>query len=220
LSTLAFGQLAYYMFFLQPQVMGRNDLVIPRLHLPGLALNNDRTNLVVLTIVFALVSAAILAIRRGPFGRVLIAAKESQVASATMGLNVRLTKVALFSLATAIATFGGALYGSTQHTVTSDNFQYVSSLFIVLIVYIWGVAVPGAALAGALSLTLAPLVALHLPARFVGLTYFLTGFGALGLVLRPEGVLAALGTVYRDRIAPLLQLRRSPPLSQAAATDG
>ena len=200
LSTLAFGQLAYYMFFLQPQVMGRSDLVIPRLHLPGLALHNDRTNLVFLAVVFSLLSAAVLAIRRGPFGRVLVATKDSQAACATMGLNVRLTKVALFSLATAIATFGGALYGSTQHTVTSDNFQYIASLFIVLIVYIWGVSAPGAALAGGISLAIAPLLALHLPARFSALTYFLTGFGALALVLRPEGVISTIGEQVRERL--------------------
>src|SRR5579884_83314 len=48
LSTLAFGQLAYYMFFLQPQVMGRSDLLIPRLHLPGLSLADGKANLVFL----------------------------------------------------------------------------------------------------------------------------------------------------------------------------
>ena len=200
LSTLAFGQLAYYMFFLQPQVMGRSDLVIPRLHLPGLALHDDRTNLVFLAVVFSVVSAAVLAIRRGPFGRVLIATKDSQAACATMGLNLRLTKVAMAVAREKSATFGGALYGSTQHTVTSDNFQYVASLFIVLIVYIWGVSTPGAALAGGLSLAVAPLLALHLPTRFSALTYFLAGFGALGLVIRPEGVISTFGEQLHRRL--------------------
>jgi branched-chain amino acid transport system permease protein len=211
LSTLAFGQLAYYMFFLQPSVMGRSDLVIPRVHLPGLALHNDRTNLVFLVIVFALVSAGVLAIRRGRYGRMLLATKDSQAACATMGFNVRLAKIALFSVATAIATFGGALYGSTQHTVTSDNFQYISSLFIVLIVYIWGVSAPGAALAGGLSLAIAPLLALHVPPRFAGLTYFLTGFGALGLVLRPDGIIAMIGDQTR-------QLLHRPPRTTKSAS--
>ena len=198
LSTLAFGQLAYYLFFLQDSVMGRSDLVIPRLHLPGLSLSNDRTNLIAMTAIFAVLAAGVLAIRRGPFGRLLNATKDSQAACATLGLNLRLTKVALFSVATAIATFGGALYGSTQHTVTSDNFQYIESLFIVLIVYIWGVSTPGAALAGSLSLALAPQIAIHLPARFAAVTYFITGFGALGLVLRPEGVIASTGEQLRE----------------------
>jgi branched-chain amino acid transport system permease protein len=200
LSTLAFGQLAYYLFFLQNSVMGRSDLVIPRLSLPGLDMHNDRTNFVVMTAVFALLAAGVLAIRRGPFGRLWNATKDSQAACATLGLNLRLTKVALFSLATAIATFGGALYGSTLHTVTSDNFQYIESLFIVLIVYIWGVSTPGAALAGSLSLALAPQIAIHLPSRFTAVTYFMTGFGALGLVLRPVGFIASTGEQLREAL--------------------
>lgn len=190
LSTLAFGELVYYMFFLQPSVMGRSDLVIPRLHLPGLALHSDRTNLIVMAVIFALLSIGVLAIRRGRFGRILLATKDSQAACATLGLNLRVTKVALFAVSTSIATLGGALYGSTQHLVTSDNFNYVYSLFIVLIVYIWGVSTPGAALAGGISLAVAPILALHLPSRLQALQYFLTGFGALWLVLRPEGVIA------------------------------
>lgn len=214
LSTLAFGQLAYYMFFLQPQVMGRNDLLIPRLHIPGLSLQNGRANLVFLVAVFALLSAGVLAIRRGPVGRILLATKDSQAACATLGLNLRLVKVALFAVSTAIATVGGALYGSTQHIVTSDDFQYVSSLFIVLIVYIWGVSTPGAALAGGLSLAVAPILALHVPTRFQSLTYFLTGFGALGLVLHPEGIIVWVSEKMRGQLGSLFPPDRARTLSR------
>jgi branched-chain amino acid transport system permease protein len=202
LSTLAFGQLAYYMFFLQPQVMGRSDFLVPRLHFPGFSLRGDDANLIFLTAVFAILSAGILAIRRSRFGRILIATKDSQAAAATLGLNTRLTKVLLFSLATAIATFGGALYGSTQQIVTSDNFQYIASLFIVLIVYLWGISTPGAALAGGLSLAISPLIAVHIPTRFQALTYFITGFGALVMLFRPEGILPSLSQGIRRALGP------------------
>lgn len=206
LSTLAFGQLVYYMFFLQPSVIGNGDLTIKRLHLPGIPLSNDRVNFVAMTVVFALVSVSILAVRRGTWGRLLNATKDSQAACATLGINLRFAKLALFSASTAIATFGGALYGSTQHIVTSNSFQYVSSLFIVLIVYIWGVSAPGAALAGALSLGIAPLIAVHLPTRYQAITYFLTGFGALGLAMHPEGIIA----MTSERIRTQLKLRPMP----------
>ncbi len=189
LSTLAFGTLAWYMFLSQPQIIGLGDVNIPRLHLPGLSLQNDRVNLVFLAVVFALLSAGVLAIRRSRYGRILIAARDSEAACATLGLNLRLTKILLFALASAIATFGGAIYGSTQLIVTSNDFQYVSSLFIVLIVYVWGISTPGGALAGGMSLALAPLVEAHVPARFQALTYFFTGLGALTILTHPEGVI-------------------------------
>ena len=216
LSTLAFGQLAYYMFFLQPNIMGRSDINIARLHLPGINLRNDRTNLVFLAVVFAILSMAILAIRRGPAGRVLNAAKDSEAAVATIGLSVRTTKIALFAGSTALACFGGALYGSTTQAVTSDNFQYVQSLFIVLIVYIWGVSTPGAALAGALSLAISPLIAVHLPARFSALTYLMTGFGALGLVLRPNGVIPTASDFFHQQWS---RLRTPPPSYSDTSTE-
>jgi branched-chain amino acid transport system permease protein len=198
LSTLAFGQLVYYMFFLQRNVMGNSDLIIPRLHIPGLGLENNRHNLIFLVAVFSLLSMGLLRVRRGRLGRVLNASKDSEAASATLGLNLRLSKVALFSAATALATFGGALYGSTQQVVTSNDFQYIASLFIVLIVYLWGVSTPGAALAGGLSLGIAPLIAVHIPTRFEAVQYFMTGFGALVLVLRPSGVIVSAGDRFRD----------------------
>jgi branched-chain amino acid transport system permease protein len=217
LSTLAFGTLAYYMFFSQPSIMGGSDLVIPRLHLPGLSLRGDQANLVFLTVVFALLSAGVLAIRRGRFGRILVATKDSEAACATLGLNLRLTKIVLFALATALATFGGALYGSTQQVVTSNDFEYIYSLFIVLIVYIWGVSTPGAALAGGLSLALTPLLEVHLPIRFQALTYFLTGFGALVILVRPEGILPVMSHWGRERVAWLTGVRGSgAPLVRTA----
>jgi branched-chain amino acid transport system permease protein len=177
---------------------------VPRLHLPGISLEHDGTFLVFLAVVFALLSAGVLAIRRGRFGQIIIATKDSQAACASLGLNPRLAKLGLFALSTAMATFGGALYGSAQRIVNGDQFVYVASLFIVLIVYIWGVATPGAALAGGLSLSMAPLLAVHLPTRLQALTYFLTGFGALLLVSHPEGLIpAATGWVRSQWRTPV-----------------
>jgi hypothetical protein len=46
----------------------------------------------------------------------------------------------------------------------------------------------------------APILALHVPTRFQGLTYFLTGFGALGLVMWPEGVISYASERFRDQL--------------------
>jgi branched-chain amino acid transport system permease protein len=192
LSTLAFGTLVWYMFLSQPQIIGGGDVTIPRVHLPGLSLANDRVNLVFLAVVFSLLSAGVLAIRRSRLGRILVATKDSETACATLGLNLRLSKVLLFAFAGAIATFGGAIYGSTQQIVTNTDFEYVSSLFIVLIVYVWGISTPGGALAGGMSLALAPLIEVHIPVRFQALTYFMTGLGALAILSQPEGLIPVM----------------------------
>jgi branched-chain amino acid transport system permease protein len=211
LSTLAFGTLAFYMFLSQPQIVGLGDLNVPRLHFPGLSLANDRVNLVFLAVVFALLSAGVLAIRRGRFGRILVATKDSEAACATLGLNLRLTKILLFALASAMATFAGAIYGSTQQIVTATDFEYVSSLFIVLIVYVWGVSTPAGALAGGMSLALTPLLEVHVPVRFQALTYFFTGVGALVVLARPEGLIPVISTWLRTIFLRITSGIRIPP---------
>ncbi len=218
LSTLAFGTLVWYMFLSQPQIIGGGDVTIPRVHLPGLSLANDRVNLVFLAVVFSLLSAGVLAVRRSRFGRILVATKDSETACATLGLNLRLSKVLLFALAGAIATFGGALYGSTQQIVTNTDFEYVSSLFIVLIVYLWGISTPGGALAGGMSLALVPLVEVHIPVRFQALSYFLTGLGALAILSHPEGLIPVMSERLRQ-LNPLAHYRSRQPRQIRIADD-
>ena len=45
----------------------------------------------------------VLAIRRGPFGRLLGAMRDSPSACATLGLNLTMTKVGVFALSAAMA---------------------------------------------------------------------------------------------------------------------
>ena len=61
------------------------------------------------------------------------------------------------------------------------------------------VSTPGAALAGAMSLAIAPLVAVHLPPRYQVLNYLMSGFGVLFLVLRPAGIIPTLAQLGRPR---------------------
>jgi branched-chain amino acid transport system permease protein len=191
LSTLAFAELAYFMFFLQPNVMGRSALKVHRLALPLFSVKTDRANVVMLAVAFSLLALMVLAIRRGPFGRTLGAMRDSEAACATLGLNLTVTKMAVFALSASMAAVGGALYGASQHTVTSDNFIYIQSLFLVLVIYIWGVNSPSGALLGGLSYTIINVIVVpHLSTRLGGsLRYLAVGLGIIGLSRYPSGVI-------------------------------
>lgn len=200
LSTLAFAELAYFMFFLQPSVMGRTALKVHRLSLPLWSVNSDRANVVMLAVAFSLLALLVLAIRRGPFGRTLGAMRDSEAACATLGLNLTFTKMAVFALSAAIAAVGGALYGASQHTVTSDNFIYIQSLFLLLVVYIWGINSPSGALLGGLSLTIVTVIVTpHLSTRLGGsLRYLAVGLGIIGLSRYPSGVIGQMSAAWDD----------------------
>jgi branched-chain amino acid transport system permease protein len=89
--------------------------------------------LTVLAAVFlALVTLAVAALRRGRFGRRLIALRDSEAAYAMLGGNLLLARVAVFALAAGIAGLGGALYAMQQQSVTAQQFAFTAGLPIFL----------------------------------------------------------------------------------------
>ena len=67
-------------------------------------------------------SVGLLTLRRGPFGRVLLAMKDTEAACATLGVNLTLTKLVVFTLSAAIAGFAGALLGGMESVAGGTDF--------------------------------------------------------------------------------------------------
>jgi branched-chain amino acid transport system permease protein len=174
LATFAFAKAMDESFFTRELGSG-GTLTVRRLHLPGLSLTSDRSYFVVCTIVFALGAVAVLAIRRGRWGRQLTAVSDSEAAAATLGLDPRVTKVVVFSASAGLAGLSGALYGGLQ-----------GSLSLLLALRIGGVSTVTGALFGAVSLAFFPLLQAHVPSE-VQLAYLLTGLAAVSLGRDPDG---------------------------------
>jgi branched-chain amino acid transport system permease protein len=213
LSTLAFAELAYFLFFDQTSIMGDVDLPVPRVHMPFVSLGGSKATLYFECVVFALFAVGILAVRRGSIGRLLIATRDSSAACATLGANLNLIKLLLFAGAAAIAGVGGALWGGVERQVTYLNFEYQLGLSLVLIVYIWGICSPAGALLGGLSLDLLfPQLVPHMPQRWSQLAYLGTGLGAVALGRNPNGNIGLLSDAWQ-RIKPTFG--RNPPIRAA-----
>jgi branched-chain amino acid transport system permease protein len=218
LSTLAFARLADALFFINPHVLSRDSLRIHRLRLPGVSFNGGQGNVLLLAIAFALLGLFVLAIRRGPFGRLLGAMRDSPAACATLGVDLTLTKLGVFALSAAMAGVGGALYGGSQGSVTSSNFLYIQSLFLLLIITIGGINTVSGALLGGIFLAMFPVIAGHLPARFTQLAYLGTGFAAISLGRNPSGVVGQLSAASDRWRARLGQPRPQPATAPSPAT--
>jgi len=183
LATLAFAQFAYYVFFSNAYFFNRNGSVyVHRLRLPGISLAGNRAELVLCGVAFAVCAMVVLALRRGVFGRRLVALKDSPAACATVGLDVARTRLAVFAIAAGMAGLAGALYGTVQGPVGSYDFQLLVSLELLLLLVIWGVrSVTGALLAG---LTYA-----LLSSHASGVASLLVGVGIVAIGWLPEGLL-------------------------------
>jgi len=207
LLTLALAKLADDVFFLDSHVLAHESLTIHRLAIPGVDLSSPKANLIVLVLVFAVMANVVLAIRRGPFGRLLGAMRDSPIACAHLGLDLTRTKLGVFALSAAIAGVGGALLGGTKQVVTANDFIYIQSLVFLLLLTIGGVNTATGAFLGGLFFASMNIISPHIPERYQQLPFIGSGLGAMSIGRNPNGIAGQLfGAVDRFRIGR----RRSP----------
>ena len=157
LLTMAFASAMDNAIFPWSAIFGFNgSVVVPKPSAFGLHMTSPKSFTIFLAVVFALMSIGVLALRRGPFGRVLVGMKDSEAACATLGLSLRTTKLAVFILSAAMAGIGGALYGAASSVASGINFEMFESLLILAVVAIGGASVCSGALAGGLALGFLP----------------------------------------------------------------
>jgi branched-chain amino acid transport system permease protein len=190
LATMAFAVFMEKEVFSQPQIFGTfGALNIPRLNVLGMSFKGERAYFILLAIAFSLVGVFVLWIRRGPFGRLLAAMRDSQVACATLGLSLSRTKLAVFSMSAAIAGLGGALYGGLRTQAGQTDFIMLQSLPILLLAVVGGINTVSGALIGGMSLAMMPLIQKLAPS-VEGLQFMMAGLAAVALGRNPNGIAA------------------------------
>jgi branched-chain amino acid transport system permease protein len=148
LATFAFADAVATGFFADGHIYGTGGVSIGRIVLPGLSFGGDRSEFLMVTAFFVLSAWMVLGIRRSLFGRRLVALNDSPAAYATVGLNIGVTKVAVFAIAAAMSGLAGALYGTVQGVVGTSDFDIFPGIIFVLFVTIWSIrTVTGAFLA-------------------------------------------------------------------------
>jgi len=218
LSTLAFGLLMDKMVFQSSFAFGFNGtLEAERLSLLGVSVDSTGTYVLVMCAFFVLMSLALLVLRGGALGRLLIAMRDSPAACGTLGLDMRWFRVALFGLTAGMAGLAGALFAGLRGTIGATDFQLLASLPLLLLAVVFGVtSVTGAALGG-IGLMLLPVLQSSRP-ELAGLMFAVLGFGAVFLGRDPNGLanlLFGLGRRSWTELAPKLPgqltLRRDEP---------
>ena len=94
---------------------------------------------------------AVASLRRGPFGRRLLAVRADERAAEAAGVDVPRTKLAAFVVAALLAGTAGALLGYEQEQLSFDTFSVFASLAFLAAAYVGGVGrVSGAVVGGLL----------------------------------------------------------------------
>jgi branched-chain amino acid transport system permease protein len=214
--TMAFAYGMEKMFFTQEWVFGNlGARKVGRLDLLGISFDSERAYFVLLAIVFAGFGVFVLSIRRGRFGRVLAAMRDSPVACATLGLSLTRTKLAVFMIAAGMAGVGGALYGGLRTTAGATDFLMLQSLPLLLLAVIGGITSVGGALVGGVLFALPNIVSY----AWVGNLQFLwTGIAAVTIGRSPNGLSFQIAERVRKTLG--LYPRRGGPSPMLTQDEG
>jgi len=221
LATIAFAQLADKILFRHPSIVSqvKNGNLYQPLNLFGFHISSNATDrkafVVFLGIAFAVLFVALELLRASRWARRWIAMSDSPAAAATVGINLTVSKVAVFALSGAIAGFAGTMLGLSYGALRVDSFPLLAGLPLVLLLAVQGVRYPVSAFLGAIGLATFPAILelSHNASWLTSVALIGPGLAAISMAYRPEGAVFYAG---RD-LAGLLPWRRDAREEKAAA---
>ncbi len=210
LATLAFASIMDKMLFQADFAFGFNG-VLPakRLSILGTSISSTGRYVFVMAVFLVLTGWAVLLLRRGVVGRMLIAMRDSTAACGTLGLDVRWFRVGLFALSAGIAGLAGALFAGLRQTVGAGDFIYFNSLLLLLFAAVFGVTSVTGAVLGGVAMMLLPELQASYPS-IGGLLFMVVAVGAILLAKDPNGLsnmLFKLGRWLEQRISPAIRAK-------------
>jgi ABC-type branched-subunit amino acid transport system permease subunit len=153
-------------------------------------------------VVLVLLSVGVANVRRSGSGRVMLAVRGNERASAAIGIDVTRVKMLLFAMSSFIAGVGGTLIAYRFGSVSDLSYGTLASLTALAVAYLGGItSVSGAATAGIMSTAG---VAFYALGRVMGGTgqweVFIGGVLLIATaVLNPEGIAGGIRLRVAER---------------------
>ncbi len=131
-------------------------------------------------------------------GRALVSIREDELAAEAMGVNTTRYKVTSFVIGSAFAGVAGALFAHYNKFLHPNDFQFIRSFEIIIMIVIGGMGSMTGAILGAIIVALLPELLRQLPGIQIGESTFeiadlrLVIFALiliLTMILRPQGIL-------------------------------
>ncbi|MET8976514.1 ABC transporter permease [Streptomyces sp. NPDC004539] len=195
---------AFDVFGLRITLFDQGSVSVTGPDLFGRHLTSPGQLLMLAAVLLALTSLGVAALRRGRFGRRLIALRDSEAAYATLGGRLLGARVAVFALSAGIAGLGGALYGMQQQTVTAEQFNMIAGLPIFLIAVIGGLGAVGTGVFTGIAFVVPTQLFDELGSWAHDLSALLIALAGMGLAHNPSGVLTGMREEWtplaRDRV--------------------
>ena len=194
LSTFAFQIIVFEILFNWTSLTGGPYGLrgIPRVSIFGQLVDTPAKYLVFSGVVSGLSILLIIVLLKAPFGRVLRAVRDDEIAAEAMGKNVSLVKVKSFAIAAACAGLAGALLAHYITYVSATSFTLQDSIFLLSIVLVGGAGNLRGPIVGTVLLLLIPelLLFLGMPDTVApNVRRMIYGLLLVGFVFfRPQGI--------------------------------
>jgi len=166
---------------------------IPAFKIFGYEINNVWAYLVLVFIFVIITFIVIRNITKSPFGRILTAVREDEIAAEAMGKNINKYKLIVFVVGAFFAGIAGSLYAHYISFIDPSSFTIMESITVLLMVVFGGMAsLKGSLVGGSLLVILPELL------RFLGMPSSVAAplrqmiYGLLLVILmiwRPQGLL-------------------------------
>ena len=209
LATLGFGIIVNIVLVQETEITGgpTGAIGIPRLAIGPWVLRSDRAYFaLVWGVALGVLLVCRLLVTGSSYGRVLRALQASEVATASVGIDVTRYKVQVFVLSAVLASLAGSLYAHYVTVISPSEFGFDVSIELLVMAVIGGVGSVWGALVGVLAVTLflealrtvAPMLAPNAPTS----EYEVVAFGALlvlTLLLFPDGLVGSWAKAPRWR---------------------
>jgi ABC-type branched-subunit amino acid transport system ATPase component/ABC-type branched-subunit amino acid transport system permease subunit len=190
--SIAFNVVVEQILIHSPDVMGGAMGIpgIPPIEFAGRQFDDGATSATI--VVTALVAAyCTTALRRSQWGLALVAMRESEVASQSLGIRILPLKASVFFISSAIIGLAGALYSPAMGYISPDIATVFASVTYVLMLIVGGSGTTFGPLLGALLLTALP----QLLVEFQQYHLIILGIILLVFVVfLPQGIASLLGT--------------------------
>jgi len=140
IATMAFGFIVEEGVARAEHITGGNaGKMLGPLEVFGIPIDSELRMYFLTLIVLALVVLGVMNLLRSPTGRAFVAIRDSEISAQSMGINLARYKTTAFALSAAITGLAGALYAHKLRFISPEQFTFLQSIELLIILVVGGV---------------------------------------------------------------------------------
>lgn len=207
-ATLAFAVAMDNTVFVNSHLFSyqTGGLAAPTFSMFGWSASSDQRMVMASGVIAGACALGLYFVKRGKYGRLLAALRDSPNAASALGLNVAQSRLVVFAIGAGMAAVAGCLFGSLYVEVSASSFDWTQSVTAALILCIWGLVSVRGAVVGAIFYSVFYLMLgrwITNPNLLQGIQPVGIGLAVLALAQHPEGAVMQIrgaGSRTRERM--------------------